>query len=596
MPTMPPPMTRTPAVIEAAPGESTGVRWALIAASIDGGSVLVQRHSAAEQQQESTSTPRKCPSFTQFLHFAQKLGRFCRQIPPQTRIEFANPLNQLDSSRRNKTGTVLEAAPLGAMRLRTGIAEGFRAGSGRPRARSGALKRQGEDRMRGIGRRVVARAGAALTLAAGALTALTAAALAQDEATAEAVEEVVATIDTGNTAWMLTSTALVLLMTIPGLALFYAGMVRKMNSLATMMQSFAITCLVTILWMIAGYSLAFGAGNWFIGDLGNFFLKNMGVGSISGTIPESVFMTFQMTFAIITPALITGAFADRMKFSGLLLFITLWLLLVYAPICHMVWTPNGLMWGWGVLDFAGGTVVHINAGIAGLIACIVLGKRTGYPRVPFQPHNLGLSLIGASLLWVGWFGFNAGSALSAGAGAGMAMAVTQIATAAAALAWMAAEWLTKGKPSILGIISGAVAGLVAITPASGFVLPSGALIIGLVAGVLCFVGSTMVKNALGYDDSLDVWGVHGIGGIVGAILTGVFATNAVTGAEGPVGLIDGNPGQIWVQIKGVVATLVYGGVASFILLMVVKAITGLRAGEDAEREGLDIALHGESVP
>jgi Amt family ammonium transporter len=445
---------------------------------------------------------------------------------------------------------------------------------------------------------VIARAGATLTLTAGTLAVLGVAALAQ-EATpevAEVVEEVVPTIDTGNTAWMLTSTLVVLMMTIPGLALFYAGMVRKMNALATMMQCFAITCLVTVLWMVAGYSLAFGAGNWFIGDLSNFLLKNLSVGSVSGSIPETVFMTFQMTFAIITPALIVGAFADRMKFSGLLLFITLWSLLVYAPICHMVWTPAGLMWGWGVLDFAGGTVVHINAGIAGLVACIVLGKRTGYPRVPFPPHNLGYSLIGASLLWVGWFGFNAGSAVSAGAGAGMAMAVTQIATAAAALAWMGAEWVTKGKPSILGIISGAVAGLVAITPASGFVLPSGALIIGLVAGVLCFFASTAIKNALGYDDSLDVWGVHGVGGIVGAILTGVFATNAVTGAEGPVGLIDGNAGQVVTQVYGVVTTLVYGGVATFVLLMVTKVVTGLRVTDDTEREGLDIALHGESVP
>jgi Amt family ammonium transporter len=404
------------------------------------------------------------------------------------------------------------------------------------------------------------------------------------------------TISGADTAWMISATALVLMMTIPGLALFYAGMVRKVNTLAIMIQCYAIACLVTVLWMVAGYSLAFGAGNWFIGDFSNFFLGNRSIDSISGTIPVTVFMTFQMTFAIITPALIVGDFSDRMEFSALLLFITLWSLLVYAPICDMVWTPNGLMWGWGVLDFAGGTVVHINAGIAGLVACIVLGKRTGYPRVPFPPHNLGFSLIGASLLWIGWFGFNAGSALAAGAGAGMAMAVTQIATAAAALAWMAAEWLTKGKPSILGIISGAVAGLVAITPAAGFVLPSGALVIGLVAGVVCFVAATAIKNALGYDDSLDVWGVHGVGGIVGAILTGVFATNAVTGAEGPVGLIDGNAGQVATQLYGVAATLIYGGVGSFVLLMVTRAVTGLRVSDDTEREGLDIALHGESVP
>ncbi len=450
--------------------------------------------------------------------------------------------------------------------------------------------------MRGIGR-VAARAGAALT-AAGGMATPSAAARAQ-EATAEmaeTIEELLPAIDSGDTAWLLTSTVVVLMMTIPGLALFYAGMVRKMNALAIMMQCFTIACLISVLWMVAGYSLAFGAGNWFIGDFSNFFLAGLSVDSISGTIPETVFMTFQMTFAIITPALIVGAFADRMKFSGLLLFITLWSLLVYAPICHMVWTSNGLIWAWGVLDFAGGTVVHINAGIAGLVACIVLGKRAGYPRVPFPPHNLGLSLIGASLLWVGWFGFNAGSALSAGAGAGMAMAVTQIATAAAALTWMAAEWLIKGKPSILGIISGAVAGLVAITPAAGFVLPSGGLVIGLAAGVICFFAATTIKNALGYDDSLDVWGVHGVGGIVGAILTGVFATSAVTGAEAPVGLIDGNAGQVVTQIYGVAATLLYGGVASFILLIVTRAVTGLRVSDDTEREGLDIALHGESVP
>ncbi len=443
--------------------------------------------------------------------------------------------------------------------------------------------------MRGIGWRMAARAGAALISGAGALAAPGGAALAQEAAAAPA-------IDSGNTAWMLTSTVIVLMMTVPGLALFYAGMVRKMNALAIMMQCFAITCLVTVLWMVAGYSLAFGAGNWFIGDLGNLLLKNLAVGSVAGTIPETVFMTFQMTFAIITPALIVGAVADRMKFSALLLFITLWSLLVYAPICHMVWSGTGLMFGWGVLDFAGGTVVHINAGIAGLVAAIVLGKRNGYPRVPFPPHNLGLSLIGASLLLVGWFGFNAGSALAAGAGAGMAMAVTQIAAATAALAWMAAEWATKGKPSILGIVSGAVAGLVAITPASGFVLPSGALVIGLAAGLLCFLAATTLKNALGYDDSLDVWGVHGVGGIVGAILTGVFATSAVTGAEGPVGLIDGNAGQVMTQFYGVAVTLLYGGGASFALLLATKAVTGLRVTDDTEREGLDIALHGESVP
>ena len=408
-------------------------------------------------------------------------------------------------------------------------------------------------------------------------------------------DAVVPIIDSGDTAWMLTATALVLLMTIPGLALFYGGMVRKMNSLATLIQSFAICCLATLVWMVAGYSLAFGEGNAFIGDLGNLFLAGLTVDSVIGTIPESLFMTFQMTFAIITPALITGAFADRMKFSALILFTTLWLLAVYTPLCHMVW-GGGLLGSAGVLDFAGGTVVHINAGIAGLVAALVLGKRAGYPRTPFPPHNLGYSLVGASLLWVGWFGFNAGSAVAAGAAAGMAMAVTQIATAAAALAWMATEWIVKGKPSVLGIISGAVAGLVAITPAAGFVLPSGALVIGLVAGVVCFLAATVVKNALRYDDSLDVWGVHGVGGIVGAILTGVFATTAVAGGDEPLGLIDGNPGRIVAQLYGVAVTLVYGAVVTFVLLKVTQAVTGLRVSPDIEREGLDIALHGEAVP
>lgn len=445
--------------------------------------------------------------------------------------------------------------------------------------------------MRGFGRSTaIGRAGAALSVGFAALAGA-AAALAQEDAAGTGA----AVVDSGDTAWMLTATVLVLMMTIPGLALFYAGMVRKMNSLAMLMQSFAICCLASVLWMVAGYSLAFGAGNTFVGDLGNLFLSGLGVDAVFGTIPESVFMTFQMTFAIITPALITGAFADRMKFSALLLFTTLWLLLVYAPLCHMVW-GGGLLGRAGVLDFAGGTVVHINAGIAGLVAAVVLGRRNGYAKTPFPPHNLGYSLIGASLLWVGWFGFNAGSAVAAGAAAGMAMAVTQIAAAAAALAWMAAEWSAKGKPSVLGIISGAVAGLVAITPAAGFVLPSGALVIGLLAGVLCFAAATVVKNALGYDDALDVWGVHGVGGIVGAILTGVFATRAVTGGEAPLGLVDGHVGQVATQLYGVAVTLVYGGVASFVLLKVTQAITGLRVSEDTERDGLDIALHGEAVP
>ena len=403
------------------------------------------------------------------------------------------------------------------------------------------------------------------------------------------------TFDRGDTAWMLTSTALVLMMTIPGLALFYGGMVRKMNVLATTMQSFATCCLVTILWMVIGYSLAFTEGNNYFGGFSRFLLSGMATDSLSYTIPESVFMTFQMTFAIITPALIAGAFADRMKFSALLGFMGLWLVLVYAPIAHMVW-GGGLMAGMGVLDYAGGTVVHINAGVAGLMAALVMGKRKGYGKIPFPPHNLVYSLIGASLLWVGWFGFNAGSAVAADSRAGMAMAVTQIATAAAALAWMFAEWVTKGKPSVLGIVSGAVAGLVAITPASGYILPGGALVIGIAAGILCYFASTKVKNMLGYDDSLDAFGVHGIGGIIGAILTGVFATMAVTGATDPVGLIDGNGTQVWTQIKGVAITIAYCAIASFIILKVIDIIVGLRVPEEVERDGLDLSLHGELVP
>ena len=306
-------------------------------------------------------------------------------------------------------------------------------------------------------------------------------------------------------------------------------------------------------------------------------------------------MTFQMTFAIITPALICGSFADRMKFSALVWFMGLWLILVYCPIAHMVW-GGGWLGGYGVLDYAGGTVVHINAGIAGLVTALVLGKRIGYPKTAFHPHNLGLSLIGASLLWVGWFGFNAGSAVAADGRAGMAMASTQVATAAAALGWMFTEWLAKGKPSVLGIISGAVAGLVAVTPASGFVLPTGGLVIGIAAGVICFFASTTVKNALGYDDSLDAFGVHAIGGIVGAVLTGVFATNVVTGAKDAVGLIDGNPGQVLTQLVGIAVTIVYCGIVSLIILKVVDAIVGLRVSEEVERDGLDVGLHGESIP
>jgi Amt family ammonium transporter len=407
----------------------------------------------------------------------------------------------------------------------------------------------------------------------------------------------VSTINSGDTAWMLTSTALVLMMTIPGLALFYGGMVRKMNVLATVMQSFAITCLVTVLWMIVSYSLAFTDGNPFFGGFSRVLLDGMTIDSVNDlakTIPESVYMCFQMTFAIITPALICGAFADRMKFSALLWFIGLWAVLVYAPIAHWVWGPGGFLNNAGILDFAGGTVVHINSGVAGLMAALVLGKRRGYRTEPMAPHNLVLSVAGASLLWVGWFGFNAGSATAANGNAGMAMAVTQIATATAALTWMFVEWALKGKPSVLGIISGAVAGLVAITPASGFVDPKGSLIIGIAAGVLCYWGATGLKNALGYDDSLDAFGVHGIGGATGAMLTGVLAVSAV-GGDGHSGLIDGNPHQVLVQLYGVACTVVYDAIASLILLKLVDLTIGLRVDADTEREGLDLAIHGEVI-
>ncbi|MBW7567735.1 ammonium transporter [Chromobacterium subtsugae] len=393
---------------------------------------------------------------------------------------------------------------------------------------------------------------------------------------------------------MLTSTALVLFMTIPGLALFYGGMVRKKNVLATLMQSFAITALVTVLWAVIGYSLAFTVGTPYLGDLSRFMLDGMvymkdagklAVHPLAGTIPESVFMTFQMTFAIITPALITGAFAERMKFSAMLVFMALWSLLVYVPVAHWVWAPGGWMGDKGVLDFAGGTVVHINAGVAGLVTALVLGKRVGFGKEAMPPHNLILTLVGASMLWVGWFGFNAGSAGAADGRAGMAMVTTQVATAMAALAWMFAEWATKKKPSVLGIASGAVAGLVAITPAAGFVDVKGALIIGLAAGVVCFWGATGLKHALGYDDSLDAFGVHGVGGILGALLTGVFAVKDIGGADG----------SLATQALGVGVTIVYCGIVTFILLKLVNLVIGLRVAEDEEREGLDLVLHGERV-
>ncbi|GMR06453.1 MAG: ammonium transporter [Gammaproteobacteria bacterium] len=412
---------------------------------------------------------------------------------------------------------------------------------------------------------------------------------------AAAAAEAVPTLDSGDTAWMLTSTALVLFMTIPGLALFYAGMVRAKNVLSVMVQCFAITALVTILWVVYGYSLAFGDGGsmqqW-IGGLGKSFMDGAGVDTLldGGTIPESVFSMFQLTFAIITPALVVGAFAERMKFSAMLWFMGLWVTFVYAPIAHWVW-GGGWLSDMGVLDFAGGTVVHINAGVAALVAALVLGKRKGYPKTSMAPNNMVLTVVGASMLWVGWFGFNAGSALAADGIAGMAMAVTQIATATAALSWMFFEWVSHGKPSALGLVSGAVAGLVAITPASGFVGPIGALAIGVAAGVGCYIAAVKVKRVLGYDDSLDCFGVHAIGGIIGALLTGVFVSKGLGGVGFAEGVTMG--AQLGKQFIGVIVTIIYTATVSFIILKIVDVIVGLRVTEEQETEGLDIALHDE---
>ncbi|MEZ5485258.1 MAG: ammonium transporter [Lysobacteraceae bacterium] len=410
-----------------------------------------------------------------------------------------------------------------------------------------------------------------------------------------------ATADSGDTAWMLTSMALVLLMTIPGLALFYAGMVRSKNVLSVMMQCFAIVALITLLWVIYGYSLAFDTTGMAAGEhglrsiIGGFdkaFLTGVSRESLTGTIPESVFVTFQLTFAAITPALIVGAFAERMRFSALLLFVVIWFTVAYLPVAHMTWAGDGgLFWDWGVLDFAGGTVVHINAGIAGLVACLVIGPRRGFPSSPMPPHNLTYTLIGASLLWVGWFGFNAGSAVGANASAGMAMLVTQIATAAAALAWMAVEWITHRKPSVLGIASGAVGGLVAITPAAGTVGPMGAIAIGAISGLACFFCATRLKYWLRYDDSLDVFGVHGVGGLVGALLTGVFAAEALGGvglAEG-VGIGE----QVWIQAKAALITCVWSALVTWLALKLLDVTIGLRIHADGETEGLDLSLHDE---
>jgi len=396
------------------------------------------------------------------------------------------------------------------------------------------------------------------------------------------------TLDTGNTAWMLTSTALVLFMTIPGLSLFYGGLVRAKNVLSVLMQCFAITCVVTVLWVICGYSLSFGNGNAFIGGLDKAFLMNVPKGALTGGIPETVFAMFQLTFAIITPALIIGSFAERMRFPAMLLFSALWSLVVYAPVTHWVW-GGGWLQNMGVMDFAGGIVVHINAGIAGLVTALYLGKRKGYPKSPMPPHSLTLSVIGAGMLWVGWFGFNAGSALAADATAGMAMTVTQISSATAACAWMLVEWVKHGKPSVLGIITGSVAGLATITPASGFVGPIGGLAIGATAGVICFFSATSLKRAFGYDDSLDAFGVHGVGGYIGSILAGVFSATAMGGSV--IGLGIGR--QVGIQIIGSLAVTLYCAVLTFVLLKVVDMITAARAIDEEEFTGLDLTDHDE---
>ena len=422
--------------------------------------------------------------------------------------------------------------------------------------------------------------------ATAALTLISGAARAEDAAAP--------VLNSGDTAWMLMSSVLVLMMLVPGLALFYGGLVRKKNVLAVLMQSMFGAGLLSVLWVVVGYSLAFTEGNAFFGGFSKVMLTGILPDTLSGTIPEFVFVMFQGTFALITPIIILGGPADRMKFSSAMLFVSLWLLFVYVPVAHMVWGPGGLLLGDGVLDFAGGTVVHINSGVAGLIAAIMLGKRSGLGSENLAPHNLAYTMIGGSLLWVGWFGFNAGSALSAGGSAAVAMINTQVAAAAAVVSWSVAEWVIRGKPSLLGAVSGAVAGLVVITPACGFVSVSGALIMGLAAGPVCYWGVSGLKKMFGYDDALDAFGVHGIGGILGAVLTGVFAVSAI-GGTGKAGLIDGNPAQVWLQIEGLLFTIVWSAVVSVVLLKLIDLTIGLRVGKETETEGLDLALHGEAM-
>jgi ammonium transporter, Amt family len=411
--------------------------------------------------------------------------------------------------------------------------------------------------------------------------------LAASSGNAQAAE-----LNAADTSWILAATCLVLMMTVPGLALFYAGLVRKKNVLSTMMQSFAACCLVSLLWIVIGYTMAFSGDAPYLGSFDNLFLNGMTKESLTGTIPESLFMTFQMTFAILTPAVICGAFADRMKFSALLWFLGAWLLLVYAPVAHWVW-GGGFLAQMGLKDFAGGTVVEINSGIAGLVAAIMVGKRKGYPQEPMVPHNLVLSVTGASLLWVGWLAFNGGSALAANETASFALANTQIAGAAGAMAWLAIEWQKHGKPSVLGIISGAVAGLVAITPACAFVSPMGALAIGAIAGIACFFAASSLKRKFGYDDSLDVFGVHGIGGYVGTLGIGVFGSSAWGGTQG---LIEGSPTQLGTQLIGCLVVTLWCAATSYAILFIIEKTIGLRVARETEIEGLDLGLHGEVVP
>ncbi len=428
--------------------------------------------------------------------------------------------------------------------------------------------------------------------------------MAQDAPIAEAavaVAEEAPTLDSGHTAWMITATVLVLFMTLPGLALFYGGLVRSKNVLSVLVQCFAIASVITILWVFYGYSVAFDATgmeadtvnlNSFFGGMGLVFLKGITGDTIKGSIPESVFLVFQMTFAIITPALIVGAFAERMKFGAMLLFSVIWFSLSYLPVCHMAWAGSGALFAnWGVLDFAGGTVVHINAGIAGLVACIMVGKRKGYGKEPIPPHSVTLTVVGAAMLWVGWFGFNAGSELAADGVAGMAMLVTQVATATAAATWMFIEWFKRGKPTAVGIATGAVAGLVAITPASGTAGPLGAILIGFASASICFIAATRIKAMFGYDDSLDVFGVHGVGVIGGAVLTGVCASAAFGGAGLAEGVTIGS--QVFAQIKSIVVTILWSAVVSGVALFLIDKTIGLRASEEVETVGLDLAEHGE---